>query len=133
MSVPPQILQMMQQQGGQGGQQPQGQPQAAPGAAPPTGVSPGAPPAAAGMPTPQKKAGLIAAAGANIHIAMNMLEQALPVFGSETKQGKGILKVLSMLSAEFGQNMDKELVPSQIMQMARQEPSMGGGSAMQQA
>lgn len=127
MSVPPQVLQMLQRQQGAGA------PGQAPGAAggPPTGQNPGTPPTAAGMPTPQRPAGLMAAAGANIQIAMNMLEQALPVFGSESKEGKAVLKVLSMLSKDFGHSTDRELVPSQIMQMVKAEPSLGGGTAAQ--
>jgi hypothetical protein len=131
MSVPPEVLQMIQQRAAQ--QQGAGAPGQAPMAAggPPTGQNPGTPPTAAGMPTPQRPAGLMAAAGANVQIAMNMLEQALPVFGSESKEGKEVLKVLSMLSKAFGHSGDRELVPSQIMQMVKAEPSLGGGTAAQ--
>jgi hypothetical protein len=90
------------------------------------------PPGAAGMATPQKKAGDEGAARTNIQISMNMLEQALPVFGSESDEGKVILKALTGLANAFGKDKERDLVPAQIMQLLKAEPSLGGG-AMQKA
>lgn len=115
MSVPPELMKLLGGGGAPGGM---------PGAG---GPKPVAPPGAAGMATPQKKSGEEAAAKTNLQIAMNMCEQALPVFGSETKQGKAILKALNILGDVFGNDGEQELVPAQIMQLMKSEPSMGGG------
>lgn len=125
MSVPPEILAMMQGGGQQQGQPPQ--PNMPPSGAETLGAPMGSP-----MATPQPKTGLQAAARTNIHIAMNMLEQALPVFGSESDEGKAILQTLSKLATKFGKSDDGDLVPAQIMQLMRSEPSLGGGSPQQQ-
>ena len=83
------------------------------------------------MAKPQEKEGLKEAARVNIHIAMNMLEQALPVFGAESKEGKAILKNLTSLSKDFGQNDASDLVPAEILQMNKSLPQAGGGTEVQ--
>jgi hypothetical protein len=83
------------------------------------------------MAKPQEKEGLKEAARVNIHIAMNMLEQALPVFGSESKEGKSVLKILNMLSKEFGQADASDLVPAEVLQMNKSLPQAGGGTEVQ--
>jgi hypothetical protein len=83
------------------------------------------------MAKPQEKEGLKESARVNIHIAMNMLEQALPVFGAESKEGRGILKILSMLSKEFGKQDASDLVPAEILQMNKSLPQAGGGTEVQ--
>ena len=128
MSVPPEILAMMQ--GGGGGAQGGGQPQPE---MPPSGAETAGAPMGSSMVTPQPKKGLEAAARTNVHIAMNMLEQALPHFGSESEEGETILKILTKLASKFGKSDDKELVPAQIMQLMRSEPSMGGMTPQMQA
>jgi hypothetical protein len=84
------------------------------------------------MSTPQAKLGLRGAAATNLHIAVNMLEQALPVFGSESKEGKAILKCLSTLGEFVASKDNHDLVPAEIMQMVSSMPQMGGGTQMQQ-
>lgn len=122
MSASPEAIQAMLRQGqGQGGGAPGGQP--APG-------TPRSGPASA-MPQPQEKEGLKEAARVNVHIAMNMLEQALPVFGSETKEGKDVLKVLNMLAKSFGDSDTSDLHPAEIRQMVGAMPQTGGGSDVQ--
>lgn len=83
------------------------------------------------MAKPQDKAGLKEAAKINVHIAMNMLEQALPVFGSESKEGKAILRHLSGLAKDFGENDSSDLVPAEVMQMVKNLPQAGGGTDIQ--
>lgn len=83
------------------------------------------------MSTPQDKKGLKAAAATNLHIAVNMLEEALPAFGSESAEGAKILKVLSILSGLVGKRDSSDLVPAEVMQMVRRMPQSGGGSDMQ--
>ena len=89
-------------------------------------------PGGAPMAKPQEKEGVKEAARVNIHIAMNMLEQALPAFGSESKEGKSVLKILGMLSKEFGQQDASDLVPAEIAQMNKSLPQAGGGTEVQQ-
>jgi hypothetical protein len=67
----------------------------------------------------------------NLHIAVNMLEQALPAFGSESEQGAAILKCLSTLSKFVAKKDNTDLVPAEVMQMVSQLPQMGGGTQMQ--
>jgi hypothetical protein len=95
------------------------------------GMPAGPKPAGSPMAKPQEKEGLKEAARVNIHIAMNMLEQALPVFGSESKEGKSVLKILGMLSKEFGQADASDLVPAEVLQMNKSLPQAGGGTEVQ--
>lgn len=128
MSVPPEIMQRMMA-GGRGGPPPQ-PPQAPPGA---VGAQSGQSPAAAPLSKPQDKRGLKAAAHTNIHIAVNMLEEALPAFGSESPEGAKILSALKSLSMMVGKNDNSDLVPAEVLQMVRRLPQMGGGTQVQQA
>lgn len=134
MSVPPEIMQRMMAQGGQGGPPQGGQP-------PPQGAAPGGPPqpgmggqapGAAPMSSPQEKKGLKAAAATNVHIAVNMLEEALPAFGSESAEGGKILAALKSLSSMVAKRDTSDLVPAEILQMVRRMPQMGGGTQVQQ-
>lgn len=84
------------------------------------------------MATPQKKEGSKEMARVKIHVAMNMLEAALPEFGAESKEGKMILKTLTGLANSFGDSDTSDLAPAQLMQMFKSMPQMGGGSDMQQ-
>lgn len=130
MSVPPEVVkQMMEQQGGAagaaGGPKPQGSAPSMP------GQNPQQSPAAAPMSTPQSKKGLQAAAQTNVHIAVNMLEEALPAFGSESPEGQAIIKVLGSLAKLVGKRDTSDLVPAEVLQMVRRLPQMGGGTDVQ--
>lgn len=126
MSVPPEVMQQMMgaQGGGQGGAAPGAPPAQMPG-------SPAAAPAAAPMPKPQEKEGKKAAAQTNIHIAMNMLEEALPVFGAESKEGQKLMRALTVLGTLAAKRDSSDLVPAEVLQMVRQMPQMGGGTDIQ--
>lgn len=126
MSVPPDLMKQMLKQGG-----------TAPGATPsPQGpASDGArqmPPAAAPFSTPQEKRGLKATAMANVHIAMTLLEQAIPDLGSETDEGQMVMKAVQGLGKLAGKRDNTDLVPAEVMQMVKQLPQMGGGTQIQQ-
>jgi hypothetical protein len=100
------------------------------------GAAPGAgstvqPPAAAPFSKPQDKQGLKAAARTNLHIALNMLEEALPAFGGESPEGQKISRMIGELGKLFGKHDDSDLVPAEIMHMVRQLPQMGGGTDVQ--
>src|ERR1700679_753169 len=138
MAVPPEVMQRMMGGGAQGGAaptpagaSPPGGPEAAgPGGA--GGAPPGPSPAAAPMSKPQDKRGLKAAAQTNIHIAVNMLEEALPAFGSESPEGAKVIKALNILASMVAKKDTSDLVPAEILQMVRRLPQMGGGTAVQQ-
>jgi len=84
------------------------------------------------MSTPQQKSGLQAAAITNVHIAVNMLEEALPAFGSESEEGADILRALSILRKHLVRKDTSDLIPAEVMQMVSRLPQMGGGTAVQQ-
>jgi hypothetical protein len=130
---------MQRMMGGAGGQ-PSGAPTAG-GASPQAGADPtaaagGAPPgqspAAGPMSKPQDKRGLKAAAQTNIHIAVNMLEEALPAFGSESPEGSKILAALKSLGGMVAKKDTSDLVPAEVLQLIKRLPQMGGGTQIQQ-
>ena len=83
------------------------------------------------MSSPQDKKGLKAAAHTNVHIAVNMLEEALPAFGSESPEGAKILSALKVLGGLVGKKDTSDLVPAEILQMVQRLPQMGGGTDVQ--
>lgn len=91
----------------------------------------GGPPRAAPLSQPQNKSGLQAAALTNMHIAVNMLEEALPAFGSESPEGQTILDCLRKLAKHVGKKDTSDLVPAEVMQMVSRLPQMGGGTDVQ--
>lgn len=123
MSVPASLMQQMMKQGG-----------TAPGAAPPpaAGAAREMAPAAAPFATPQDKKGLKATAMSNVHIALTMLEQALPDLGAESEEGQSVVKALHVLAKLAGKRDNSDLVPAEIMQMVKSLPQMGGGTQIQQ-
>lgn len=136
MSVPPAVMQKMM---GGAASSPGAGPTGA--GAPPTPAGApnsagGAPapqsPAAGPMSKPQDKRGLKAAAATNLHIATNMLEEALPAYGSESPEGGKILSALKILSGLIGKKDNSDLVPAEVLQMVKRLPQMGGGTSIQQ-
>ena len=94
MSVPSDKLMAMikgQQPAGMAGEEP-----VAPSSAP---SESGVPPMAAPMSTPEPKMGTREAALINLSMAMDLIEQALPAFGSESPEG---VKALGVLRAQIG-------------------------------
>ena len=77
------------------------------------------PPMGAPMSTPEPKEGEKAAAKINVQMAMELLQQSLPAFGSDTEEGKAIMKIVKEISKSFGtrEAQTKELIPSEIIQM----------------
>jgi len=97
----------------QGGSPAAGPPDGAPPAGPPP--SPIPPPGAAGMTTPQQPKGDQASAASKIQIVRKMLEQALVSFGSDSKEGKAVMKALTSLTAAFSKSEESagEIVPAE--------------------
>lgn len=127
MSVPPEVMKLMQGGGGasplggagKGGPVPQA----------PAGSAPQAP-GAAPMTTPQPAHGERENAMVNVNLAMDLLEQTLPALGSESEEGAAVLQCLSGLSKKFGHSRAKtqELMPAELMQLMSALPQMGGAS-----
>jgi hypothetical protein len=84
------------------------------------------------MSKPQDKRGMKAAAATNLHIAANMLEEALPAYGSESPEGGKILSALKILAGLVGKKDNSDLVPAEVMQMVKRLPQLGGGTNIQQ-
>jgi len=97
------------------------------------------PPMASPMSTPEPKMGNREGAMINLSMAMDLIEQALPVLGSESPEGQKALSVLRQMSSILGvkKEQTKELQNAEIMQMLQNLPQAGGatpeGKAMAQA
>jgi len=110
-------------------------------ATPPTQTSPAAPaeqqneapPMASPMSTPEPKAGNKEGARINVQMAMDLLQQSLPAFGSDSEEGKAILEIMKKLGSAFGarEAQTRELVPAEILQMISTLPQAGGASPEQ--
>lgn len=96
-------------------------------------------PAAAPMSTPEPKMGNREGAMVNVSMAMDLLEQSLPAFGSESEEGKKILNAIRVMTDVIGQKKAKtnELQQSEILQLLQTLPQAGGatpeGKAVSQA
>jgi hypothetical protein len=87
------------------------------GAPPPKPTDPG--PAPGPMLTPQKAGGHTASAKAAVMVCRKLFEQVLPLFGSQTDEGKAVLKCLKEIGGAFGEEESKtnELMPAEIQQL----------------
>lgn len=56
-------------------------------------------------------------ARANVQIAITLLEQTLPMLGSDTEEGSVVLKALTSLSKSFSGKKSKDLAPAATMQL----------------
>lgn len=79
------------------------------------------------MATPQPNQGLKQAAKVQVQICVQSLERALPVFGSDSPEGKGILSALKTLTSAFGKSeaQTRELIPAEVMSMLQQAGAGG--------
>jgi len=108
---------------------------------PPTPLPPGGPdaspaggggmaPVSAPMSGPQENAGEKQQAMLKVQQAMDLLEQALPDFGSESEEGGEILKTLGTLGKKFGganRARSNELMPAELMNLLSSLPQGQGG------
>lgn len=83
------------------------------------------------MSKPHPKEGLKAAAQTNVHIAANMLEEALGAYGSESTEGAAILKALGSIRSLIAKRDSSDLVPSEVQHMVSQMSQAGGGTDLQ--
>ena len=97
-----------------------------PGMPGPAASMPGMPPEAQRFPNlggsaaPQDPKGTVEMAKVNLKIAIHLLEQAIPVFGTQSPQGKAVMSALSSLAKDFGKNEAEDLTNSQLMNMFSQ-------------
>ena len=97
------------------------------------------PPMGSPMSTPEPKLGNKEGALVNIGIVIDMLEQSLPAFGSDSEQGKIVMDTISKLNKMLGgrKAQTNELQQAEIMQLMQTLPQAGGatpeGRAMAQA
>lgn len=83
------------------------------------------------QPTPNEGAKQMG--GVTVEGAMQMLEQALPQVGSNTPEGQAIVAALKTLGKHFNRGKSKELVPAQLLELARAQKQsplagmIGGG------
>jgi len=110
---------------------------------PETGVGPAAGPGGGGnspsaspMMMPVENEGKKAQARMWVHIALNMLERALPEYGAESPEGKTILRALNSISSKFGERPSQGLQSAELDALAAaQRPNQiqqmlaGGGRA----
>ncbi len=85
----------------------------------PNPPQPPAGPAGSPMAQPTPNDGARQMGMVQVETAMQMLEKALPVLGSNTPEGKSCLAALSGLSKHFNRQQAQGLVPAQIAEMAR--------------
>jgi hypothetical protein len=78
------------------------------------------------MSTPQPANGMREQGLVKVRMAAKMLEQALPMVGSDSEDGKCVLEVLSKLSKKYGKTDDKtdQLMPGELKQL---QDALGGG------
>ena len=109
MTMNPDLMQLIAGGGGTAGGAPP-QPQGLPGAEAPIGGP---------MSTPQPASGDKQAAMVNLSIAMDLMENSLPAFGSESPEGAVILRALSSMSGKFGsaRTKSKDLIPAELQQL----------------
>jgi hypothetical protein len=85
-----------------------------------------------GTTMPVDPKGLLEAAKVNIKIAITLLDQSLPLFGSGSEEGGSIIKALSSLNKTFGQSSAEDLQATQLQNMfasmgPKAAPQGGGG------
>lgn len=97
---------------------------------PPVAGAGGAAPMGAPMANPAPAAGEKQGAMLKVQQAMDLLEQALPDFGSESEEGASIIQTLGNLGKKFGgaeRDRSKELMPAELMNLLGSLPKGPGG------
>ena len=95
----------------------------------PGGGAPNQGPVSAPMTTPQPNEGEKQSAMAQVQMSMDLMEQTLKAFGTETEEGMAIIDVLKKLGTTFGSKKEKArgLIPSEIMNLVSSLPKGAGG------
>jgi hypothetical protein len=92
-------------------------------------------PMASPMTTPEPQKGDQEQAKLNIMMALDMLQQALGVFGMDSPEGKTLEQVVMDITKQFGEREAKtrELMPAEIMNLIQTLPQAGGATPGQRA
>lgn len=98
----------------------------------PTPPMPPSGPTAAPMSQPTPNDGERQMGMVNVESAMQMLEQALGTLGSNTEEGKAVLEALTKLSKSFSRPQAAELVPAQVLELARKQRQSPLAAMMEQ-
>jgi hypothetical protein len=82
------------------------------------------------MSTPEPKSGEMEQARLSVMMALDMLQDALKVFGSESKEGDTLAKIVGDLTTQFGERESetRQLMPAEVMQLISTLPQAGGAS-----
>lgn len=89
----------------------------------------GAPPSGSPATQPTDKAGAKQMGAVKVQTALLLLQGALAHFDLRSEEGQAVLDVLKKLSLKFGQPGAQELVPAEIMQLARTAQTQGSAPA----
>jgi hypothetical protein len=92
-------------------------------------------PMASPMSTPEPQNGNQEQARLNIMMALDMLQQALGVFGMESPEGKALERVVTDITKQFGERESKtrELMPAEIINLIQTLPQAGGATPGQRS
>lgn len=92
-------------------------------------------PMASPMSTPEPQNGNQEQARLNIMMALDMLQQALGVFGMESEEGKALERVVTEITNQFGERESKtrELMPAEIINLIQTLPQAGGATPGQRS
>ena len=87
-------------------------------------------PMASPMSTPEPKKGDEEQARLNIMMALDMIQQALGIFGMDTEEGKTLEKVVKEITRRFGEreSSTRELMPNEILNLIQNLPQAGGAT-----
>lgn len=85
----------------------------------------GAPPSGSPAAQPTGKEGAKQMGAVKVQTALLLLQGALAHFDLRSEEGQAVLDVLKKLSLKFGQPGAQELVPAEIMQLAKTAQTQG--------
>ena len=82
------------------------------------------------MTTPEPQEGNMEQARLNVMMALDMLQNALTEFGTESEEGMVLSKIVSDIASEFGEreSSTRELMPAEIMNLVQTLPQAGGAT-----
>lgn len=88
------------------------------------------PPSGGPMATPAPKEGEIQKAMTKIAMVQQLLEQALPAFGTDSSKGKAVKSMMDTASKEFGATREKseQFINAELMELMQSFTGLGGGS-----
>lgn len=87
-------------------------------------------PMASPMSTPEPQKGEQEQARLNVMMALDMLQQAMAAFGSESEEGQTLAKIVTDITRRFGEREaeTRQLMPAEILQMIQTLPQAGGAT-----